>query len=150
MREAVPSGSVGVVPHHTRVRFSFRADFFSDGFYGFHTAKTNIEEAYVCTALCVCVAWDKEMLPIGVGSSVSTFLKTVVCVAFAAASVSLLSLLAPEVKGSSEKYRMMRTDKYHLPFYHLQGVQIFGLNHLKEVTEANFKAKLANWNLSNC
>ena len=43
MLEAVPSG-------RSRVRFSFRADFFSDGFYGFrtetHTAKTNVEEAY--------------------------------------------------------------------------------------------------------
>ena len=55
----------------------------------------------------MCVDRDNEMLPIGVGSSVSTFLKTVVCVA----SVSPLTLLAPEVKGSSEKYRMMRTDE---------------------------------------
>ena len=43
----------------------------------------------------MCVDWDNEMLPIGVGSTVSTFLKTV--------TVNLLSLLAPEVKGSSEK-----------------------------------------------
>ena len=39
MLEAVPSG-------RSQVRFSFRADFFSDGFYGFHTAKTNVEGAY--------------------------------------------------------------------------------------------------------
>ena len=59
--------------------------------------------------ICVCVDWLKtKMLPIGVGSSVSTFLKTV--------TVSLLSLLAPEVEGSSEKYRMMRTDEDLYPF----------------------------------
>ena len=56
----------------------------------------------------MCVDWVKtKMLPIGVVSSVSTFLKTVVCVA----SVSLLSLLAPELEGASKKFRMMRTDE---------------------------------------
>ena len=94
MPQAVPSG-------RSRVQFSFRADFFRDGFYGFrtgfrketHTTKTNVGGAYQgCTAqLCVCVDWDNEMLPIGVGSSVSTFLKLV--------TVSLQSLLALKWKG---------------------------------------------------
>ena len=97
--------------YHIQVRFSFWAEFFGDGFYGLrtetHAAKTNVEEAYEgCTAwICVCVDWDNEKLSIRVGSSVSTFPKTV--------TVNLLSLLAPEMEGSSEKYRLMRIDKYH-------------------------------------
>ena len=43
-------------PHHTQVRFPFRADYFSDRFRGFrtetHTAKTNVGAAYEG-----CVAW---------------------------------------------------------------------------------------------
>ena len=48
----------------------------------------------------------------GVGLSVSTFLKTVVCVAFAAARCKSAELALPGVEGSSEIYRIMRTDKY--------------------------------------
>ena len=99
MLEAVPSG-------RSRVRFSFWANLFSDGFRGSHTAKTNIKGANEgCTTwICVCIDWvETKMLPIGVGSSVSMFLKTV--------TVSPLSLLVHEVKGSSEQYRKMRTDE---------------------------------------
>ena len=102
MLEAVPSG-------RPQVRFSLWADFLSDGFYGFrtetHTAKTNVEEAYRNAPHSWAYASigkrnvanrsvhrpANEMLPIEVGSAVSTSLKTV--------TVSLLSLLAPEEKG---------------------------------------------------
>ena len=74
---------------------------------------------------CACASISTgENVTIGVGSSVPTFSKTVVCVAFAAAFAVAFAvarsksaeLAPPEVKGLSEKYRMMRTDKYQYQY----------------------------------
>ena len=96
MLEAVPSG-------RSRVRFVFRADIFSDGFHGFHTdcrtdfhtethsAKTNVGEAYE-----VCTVWLENHADRS-GSSVSTFLKTVVLIAFAVVRSRSAELAPPPV-----------------------------------------------------
>ena len=90
MLEAVPSGSVGAVPHHAKVQFSFRADFFRDGFHGLSvrvsvrnpTLPNRMSEKHTSGAphgcACASISITKNM-PIDVGSFVSTFLKTEVC-----------------------------------------------------------------------
>ena len=61
---------------------------------------------------CACASIGiRKNMPIGVGSSVSTFLETVVSVALAVARSESAELAPAEVGGSSEKYRMMRTDQ---------------------------------------
>ena len=62
---------------------------------------------------CACSSIGiRRNMPIGVGSSVSTSLNTVVYVAFAVARRRSAELAPPEVRGSLVKYRMMRTDNH--------------------------------------